>query len=159
MGGGQQQAARHSNQTNNQKKSYLQAKNLQRHLRKAHGDYCTDNVTCLKNLCTVLALVPLLALLPFLLWMLFACYHTVCYTYRKVHPPFRPSSIALEIEILMVKVENRGLTKVLLVIKPRGPSLSCQFPATDLRQPDNYQSPQLTIHEQSTNHTSLIKQA
>ena len=52
------QSVRHSNRAYNQKKCYIQAKNLQRHLIKAH-------VTCLQNLCTVLALVSLLAVLPF----------------------------------------------------------------------------------------------
>ena len=48
----QRPSARHDNRANNQKKAYLQAKNLQRHLRNAHGEYCTDNVTCLQNLYT-----------------------------------------------------------------------------------------------------------
>ena len=54
----QRPSARHDNRANNQKKAYLQAKNLQRHLRNAHGEYCTDNVMCVQDLCTVLALVP-----------------------------------------------------------------------------------------------------
>ena len=45
---------------------YMQAKNLQCHLKKVHGEYCTDPKYYCKTFAPNMhALVPLLALLPF----------------------------------------------------------------------------------------------